>query len=97
MGNDDSTDFAYLMVLSLGAFAAYRVWDQRIRPWLTEQWGQITEATGSSASAEQLDGLAVDAIAVAVILLPVLVLLLVLRRSLRRRKAARAEREEVRA
>ena len=95
--NDDATDFAYLLVFGFVAFGAYRIWDQRLRPWLTDQWTQITDTTGTSLTTEQLDGLTADVVAVGIIVLPVLILLLLLRRALRRRTAEAADRDQARA
>lgn len=82
MDEQDSKDIAWLIVAALGVAGAWRLWDLRLRPWVSEQWQSLTD----SAGAGQLDGLVVDAVAVAVITLPVLVLLLLVRRVFRRRK-----------
>lgn len=87
MNEEDTNLIAYLMVGGLGLAGAWRLWETRLQPWVNDR---MEEVTGSGLE----NGWVVDAIAIAILIVPVLLLILIVRSVLRGRKKKAAAKKK---
>ncbi len=83
MSEEDTNLIAYLLVGGLGLAGVWRLWETRLQPWANDR---MEEVTGSGLE----NGWVVDAIAIAILVVPMLVLVLIARSMLRQRTKKRA-------